>query len=90
MGIITIVFDAWLISTGFAGLRRIAGLDLFKYISPTVSRFPLIQSCVRGYFNVGEITIQKTSNMLSNLKTKPIDRSKIESAKFDNKHDSTH
>jgi len=61
MGILGLVFDGFLVSTGIAAVRRFTGFNTMAMIEKRISN-PTARSFLGGYLNIGEKTLTWTAD----------------------------
>lgn len=69
MGLFGFIFDAALLTTAIAGVRRTVGLNVGDML---VKRWPHAgtKSVLTSYFNVGEVIVNRLADALNNPRNK--------------------
>ena len=57
MGLITILVEGLLISSGIATVRRVTGYSLSDYILPKLTEYPFVNNITSAYFCAGEFIV---------------------------------
>mmetsp|Transcript_16238 Transcript_16238/g.48786 ORF Transcript_16238/g.48786 Transcript_16238/m.48786 type:complete len:103 (+) Transcript_16238:2-310(+) len=83
MGLLGFAFDAVLVSTACAGLRRSTGINAARMLQDKMSN-PALRTATGAYFRVGEVVLDKTIQFAQNLnENKDRDDRRIDSSKKD-------